>query len=714
MRLTRLELSNYGSFRNFAIDFAPGLTGVVGSNGSGKSTLVNAIRFALTGENWAHGNKDANICQLAPPEERAFVKLGLEHQSGQIDVSRYLRPETTKSAAEIPGQKPIRGDKAVQLKLTELLGLSKEVLNDYALVDQGQMFAFLAKQPKDRSQAFQQLFQLTKAERVWQAIGQHLLKLPAPPSSAALDQIRQQLTARAAQITALGQRLQTEFAALQQSQEGMDREQQLLAAFEQKLAAQRQASNLETQLLQLQPRLMTLTPELQASEENLQVLEQAIQRNQPASDEAQAALANLDQWERLNKLRQQIEQTADQLVTERQQLGAEPVYPAGIPGVPQLVEQLAAHQARLAACDQFLRTFDNGVAECPTCGTPTTALTNKLFEYQQQREQAAKAIEQLISQRDTISQYQQELLGWRSRNADLVRREGQLAVQRAALVDLQQPSCADRAELTRRVTEVRGWQAALQQHRPNVERGRREHTQLQTRIQAAQEQLAAYQVMVATNNVTEQEYQFVKQQQQHRQQLRGVQLQLESELNVLSTEQRNQQTMLQNLEQQLAAGQAIEEHRQHLEQVRSILHYTAAPRLVIHRKLQELEQMINDETLQQFQAPFTVKAEEGLSFTARFADGRNLPAERLSGGQKVVLAWAFRLAVNLLFAAGLGFLVLDEPTVFLDEFTIQRFGEVLSRLRHYSASRGLQIIIVTHEASLANHFDQVVRLPGVG
>ena len=45
---------------------------------------------------------------------------------------------------------------------------------------------------------------------------------------------------------------------------------------------------------------------------------------------------------------------------------------------------------------------------------------------------------------------------------------------------------------------------------------------------------------------------------------------------------------------------------------------------------------------------------------------RRQPAQRLSGGQQVVLAFCLRLALNFTYAADLGFLALDEPTAHPD------------------------------------------------
>jgi DNA repair exonuclease SbcCD ATPase subunit len=79
----------------------------------------------------------------------------------------------------------------------------------------------------------------------------------------------------------------------------------------------------------------------------------------------------------------------------------------------------------------------------------------------------------------------------------------------------------------------------------------------------------------------------------------------------------------------------------------------------------------------------------------------------LSGGQKVILALAIRLAMG---ADELGFLALDEPTMYLDRRAVGRMEPVLDWLRRTAAARELQCLIVTHEEGLLPMFDGVLRL----
>ncbi len=163
------------------------------------------------------------------------------------------------------------------------------------------------------------------------------------------------------------------------------------------------------------------------------------------------------------------------------------------------------------------------------------------------------------------------------------------------------------------------------------------------------------------------------------------------------------------LEGQRAEGERIKRVVAHLGEVRAVLHRDNLPKIVAQHYLRELQRDTNA-FLDVFEAPFRVEADDNLSFRALYHDGRDQPAGRLSGGEKVVLALAFRLSVNSMFAQDVGLLCLDEPTVGLDEHNLGCLQTALERLKELTRSRGLQVILVTHERSLGHLFDKVIDL----
>ena len=46
--LRKVRIKNYRAFKNFTLEFSPGVNIIVGNNDAGKSTLLEAINLALT------------------------------------------------------------------------------------------------------------------------------------------------------------------------------------------------------------------------------------------------------------------------------------------------------------------------------------------------------------------------------------------------------------------------------------------------------------------------------------------------------------------------------------------------------------------------------------------------------------------------------------------------------------------------------------------
>ena len=171
---------------------------------------------------------------------------------------------------------------------------------------------------------------------------------------------------------------------------------------------------------------------------------------------------------------------------------------------------------------------------------------------------------------------------------------------------------------------------------------------------------------------------------------------------------------IEGLKEKKAESDRMRERLNTVSTVRRALHYTAIPRTLSQRIVGRLTDGVNS-YLDLFSAPFTVEpSEEGVGFVCRFNDGRRMPdqlpdATFLSGGQKVQLAVAFRFATYELFAPKLGLLVLDEPTAYLDDSAIGRFGDVLKKVMEAARSMNVQILCATHHQQVSAQADKVIE-----
>ncbi len=103
------------------------------------------------------------------------------------------------------------------------------------------------------------------------------------------------------------------------------------------------------------------------------------------------------------------------------------------------------------------------------------------------------------------------------------------------------------------------------------------------------------------------------------------------------------------------------------------------------------------------------ETERGPRFIAVNRNGFKRNIELLSGGERIAFAIALVLALNMVLTGNIGFLILDEPTVGLDDERRRILVDVLSNLKTgENMLKGLkQLIIVTHADELKDAADEI-------
>lgn len=104
----------------------------------------------------------------------------------------------------------------------------------------------------------------------------------------------------------------------------------------------------------------------------------------------------------------------------------------------------------------------------------------------------------------------------------------------------------------------------------------------------------------------------------------------------------------------------------------------------------------------------SIKVENDFSITL-IRGGVESPLSSLSGGEKVALSIALLLALRrAVLGRAAGFLILDEPTIHLDEDRRERFVELLKEFRGGRIVR--QLLVVTHDERVEDAADFVIRV----
>lgn len=708
MNTEQLELVNYCQHRHRVLNFGTGLIAVLGPCGSGKSNIFGAIRFAATGEQSTAGVKSDDICQLAPKDEKSYVKWTFTHAGTRGVVQRNLRGDSTSTLRIDGAAKAITGDKKINAELAQILGPAYYALNEVVIISQRDIFGFLDRTPAKRAELFQRLFRTEAAEVVYKILTKQAGRITIPSTGVTADSVRQRIEETQAQLQSLRTTAST-LLSYQQLQTQRDAAATAVQNYTTAMRYQQAIEADERSLAEIDTQLTAATDRHTKTSSDLATLETARDAGQAASESAKAVLANLANYMQVEQSRERIRTQRATCVTAQQQL-VEPQPPADYSPVEVLQEEINRLTPIMTADAKLLQSFADGKPECPTCHTPTTSLTHLLEEAKARLDTMQATMRQLRQRLNDAGNYetqQRTFLRERERLATAVTQWDQ---QEASLQTVTADTSVPKEQLEQTVTQQQEFEHAIGEYRRAISGHEAELARLRGRRETLVSSSARNTASLATvTMVTDAEAAGAREQITYLDGLLAQRRQIDQDIAVAERTIQELQTQLQQIldvEQRSAANRAYLDFN---AQMRDLVHVHGIPRFVSQRNLERLQAEIN-RMLEIFQADFRVAAAEGLSYTAHKSNGVVLDAGRLSIGQQAILATTFTLATNLMFAENIGALYLDEPTAYLDTTFLRGFEPVLARLREVTASRGMQLIIITHERALAPLFDSVVQL----
>lgn len=706
MQLLKLEVRNWVHHRQRTCEFTRGLVAILGENGSGKSSLFGAIRWALTGENPNFGLKAENVSQYAKEGEPSFVTLEFEHNGHIAIVTRHLLPEKEPSILSVDGKEAARGDKAVTAEIEKLLGVDAKFISRFIIVGQTDIFSFIDDNQTDTDKFFQRLFNTAKADKCQDVIGKATTKITIP-----------ELTKSSAQLL-------VEQQGVEKGLEDLRHEMSKLPAFDDFLKLQkvdqevvhkweaREKAATELTLLGQQEtecarQLESLEAESKQQEDDFNALVSVTSGQESAHAAARLALGHWQSYKSVAKAKERF-RTARQQIAEARQADEEPEKPEGIFS-EDLKRDLESRRLRIKEVNNFIRMFDeHGVAECPTCHTPSTQLADQVALFKQELVALRKLESDLVAEYDWQKKAEDAWQQWSQREQERAAQEQKLNAAEHELTSVKPPELGE-DELQKTVTEYEEFQRVKAEILPVVTAAKEKKAKLagtlesiKTQRDRLKEQIADIKVTQADAHLAEARLTKLKEQVAARQVLEQTRSELQFEFKRLQAEYaqaKHAETTSVKTREWLDVAEKAREALKN------------APRLVAQRNLKRLETSIN-ELLQVFGVNFVVTvADDGTTnFRAKFIDGRDVPAQRLSIGQKTVLALAFRVAVNAMFAEEIGLLALDEPTASLDAARIRALAPVLEKLRDLSTAKGLQCLLVTHASNLSHLFESTIEL----
>jgi len=705
MRLKTAELVNVCQHRKLKLDFPLGVTGVFGPNGSGKSNLVKMIKANLTGDFTVNpGNKEENIRRGAPESAPSYILGEWQHEGTDFELVRSLRPN--KNTLTISGQSPISKAGEITDVVEGLLSLPKRIINEFVFVDQWSIFAFMSTQPADRAKLFSHLCNTDRAEVLWKTLGDQATQDQELAATFIdnSDEIRHRRKERLAKVKELKTKLAKEKTHILKKAEGrkLKEEIEIYKRLE-FLKERRDARKVD---------LHNATAQAATAEERFKEVDDSLSKARKKwpklSAEAENVKYQLSEIQKVKKLHDRVK-TLKASITAAEPSPPTPVADYVEPA--ELHERQRAIQAEIDEIASVMALLESGQsAECPLCGGTIKNPEAQLKALRKRTTLRIQEAAKLATRVGPCLEYFAKRESWIRDKTVYLSRKQSAEEELAQLGDV--PAVPDEEKLKQALRQYEA-QADLmnaleeghrvRQNKLNTLIAKKEVVQRE--LDELDTELGTLEQSLVTEKTAKLAQKKLNQHREARVAVEGLRRTVE-EWEAFVEEDDEALDRIEVLKERTTSARKWLED---MERWRSVVHRDALPRLVAQHMLEELEDKIN-ETLAEFDGPFRVTSDEDLTFLAHKPNGVVEPAARLSGGEKVVLALAFRFAVNSLFAGEIGMMVLDEPTAGLDEHNIGCLTDVLERLSDLTKKRGQQLIIITHDHRLERVFDNVIRL----
>lgn len=715
MYIEKLTLANIGPHKNLEISFAKGLNGIVGANGAGKSTIVNSIYAALTNDFDRLGKTKKDVVHFNT-DEPSFIQVEGQHQNKPFVLRRAVSPSSG-TIFSIGDLSYIKGD--VNDAISQHLNVSKDIIDNYVFVDQWQMFQFLSQTPAERAKAFQYLCGTEVVTNIHKACSNFVTKRGhtvivdnSEAIKANIADLNQQLNVNKLELTQKQNELLTE--------EELNDIQTTVKSYEEKKRIQNEIKTQKEELKQLVAERNKLKTQLTAVTASVTVLAKRLESITAMEEQAKTTIvqhANIAKAElklaglnstlktlqqKLKVVEQEMEEESNTTLPELTAFNDKTVFAELLKRHETLKFKLnnlekvttkVSDKTRCVTCNQpIAEEYKNELkGKHDKCKAQFKLQDKKVAEVQayldkvkQLDDSHASLIAQIATTEKQIKEVTELIAGYTVGNMTLKR-----AVKISKLITKLKPKHAE-AE-TSRVND----EAALSFARKSIADCKKK---LEANLKSA------------CLNVTKLDYISAKEKlDQHNLTLVDYKALRLARKTIKQSLTSNEQ-LLADLEQKLAANVKIQNLNAVIGNVADLFHWSNLPKLVSQKNLELVVADINN-NLALFDNPFYVEADEDLNFKVFIPTAGGffqVKAKQLSGGQKVVLAIAFRLAVDKVFGNDVGMLFLDEPTAGLDEDNLNYFHNALTLLSNHN--NGRQIVIITHVQGFSSVYDNVIEV----
>lgn len=682
MRIKSITLENIRSHVKSRMDFERGFNCLVGGLGTGKSSILYAVDFALFGDPLTRSY------HYLLREGESFGKVVLEFlvNSKVYRIERALKRRGKGIGQDVEHLNFYEEDKlianmkneAVAEQLKTITGLDKEIFREVVWVRQEHLKELLDVTPRERQKKLDQLFGLSDYEEAWNNIRgvQREYEGEKKAYQKDFDVIGIE------KLEAEYHRAVDDFSVLENEIVDLNnRLQQAKAAWQ---TASNKLQNLE-QLRRQTEELLKKEAELQTNIANTEDMSarlvNQIQRKKLAVEELGQRLESFEaKWNGQKKQLQEIGLTKDLTVEELKNK------------LTSFDEQMTSIRAEQEAARKETQTSKTRVSnlaaesKCPLCLQPLPEeykahmlkhIEEENLERERRLEELERNFQELERLRNIVGKAVLEFQSYIPRMQDTKAR---VAEEKEA-----------KEKLEREFEE--------QQSREKMLRFRLE----EIRKEVAKFEMSELETARALHDSAAEQY--------HK-----IEAKLESNKSLKKDAAARIEDFRERLERAQQKIDRVKKIEKLLETVDGIrdAYRSIQPQLRTEfvRILERVVQQVLDSLVGEEGTALLARIDETYTPSIKSQEGYEREASYLSGGERSLLAFAYRFALGQLIMQartghGLQMLLLDEPTESLgrEDRSVDRLAEAVARLKAIE-----QIIAVTHNEAFAEKAEHVIRL----
>ncbi|MDH7478175.1 MAG: SMC family ATPase [Candidatus Bathyarchaeota archaeon] len=682
MKIEIVHLENIRSHVKSTVPFARGFNCLVGGLGCGKSTILYSIDFALFGEPLGRSYDYL----LREGAETGKVAVQFVQNGKSYKISRGLKRHGKGISQDFEELKLFEGENliasvksdAVAEQIKAITALDKDLFREIVWVRQEHLKELLDATPRERQKRLDELFGLSDYEVAWSNLAGYQKEYDVErkvyekdPDVVGMEKLNMDYNQTVEQLGTIEIELQDLAKRLNLAKKALEEAELRLKKLEDVKAQIEELKRKETQTLA-----------------NLTNVEDASASLAEKIEKRKFAIENLKQ--RLNSMVTQTEAYK----TKLKEIGVSPDQP--METIKQYLmsfdEQISSLKGEQEAARRKMREDQNRISSlstqnlCPLCLQPLTGeyKDGLMQKIQMENDERQKTISQLQHDIEELQQIKNKANEAFSNLQTLTLRLEDLKAQ------INQESQA-LAELTKEFEEKQKLERELRAQLENLraEISRFDISELENARAKSRQALQQYTLLESDLRAKEEQRKY-----------------LVKRLEEIKERIDQAQHKIERMEKIAKAVEIIGSIRDAYRSIQPKL------RSEFVKVLRNFVQQVLDSLAGGEGTPINVSIDETYTPYVVSESGMEREVSNLSGGERTLLAFAYRLGLGQLIMQsrtghGLSMLLLDEPTESLgrEDGSIDRLAEAISRFKAIE-----QIIAVTHSEAFAEKAEHVIRL----